>query len=210
MVSGYYQLPECTEEQFYIDQEDGQRWFRTGDIGQIDTNDAVLRIIDRKKDLVKLQMGEYVSLGKVESSLKIHPLVENICVVADSSKNYCVALIVPDAVKLSDMASNLDIIQRFEELCRNPFIVEAVANVLTSFAQDELQKFEIPRRFALIQDAWTPENGFVTAAMKLRRKIIYAHYKDTIQTLYQLEPCSLIASSSIIANDSPRSKIKLA
>ena len=46
----------------------GHRWFHTGDIGQI-TVDGQLQIIDRKKDLVKLQNGEYVSLGKVESVL---------------------------------------------------------------------------------------------------------------------------------------------
>ena len=40
--------------------------------------------MDRKKDLVKLQLGEYVSLGKVEAQLKTHPLVENICVYGDS------------------------------------------------------------------------------------------------------------------------------
>ena len=41
-------------------------------------------LLDRKKDLVKLQLGEYVSLGKVEAQLKTHPLVENICVYGDS------------------------------------------------------------------------------------------------------------------------------
>ncbi len=40
------------------------RWFKTGDIGQVEA-DGTLRIIDRKKDLVKLQFGEYISLGKV-------------------------------------------------------------------------------------------------------------------------------------------------
>lgn len=38
---------------------------------------------DRKKDLVKLQAGEYVSLGKVEAVLKNCPLVDNICVYAN-------------------------------------------------------------------------------------------------------------------------------
>jgi long-chain acyl-CoA synthetase len=54
-----------------------------------------LRLIDRKKDLVKLQLGEYVSLGKVEARLKTHPLVENICVYGDPYKKFTVALIVP-------------------------------------------------------------------------------------------------------------------
>ena len=57
-----------------------------GDIGQL-SEKGTLMIIDRKKDLVKLQMGEYISLGKVETCLKVHPLVDNICVYADSSKS---------------------------------------------------------------------------------------------------------------------------
>lgn len=40
-------------------------------------------LIDRKKDLVKLQAGEYVSLGKVESALKNCPLIDNICAYAN-------------------------------------------------------------------------------------------------------------------------------
>ena len=61
------------------------RWFKTGDIGQVD-GDGTLRIIDRKKDLVKLQFGEYISLGKVESELKTCPIVENCCVYGDPTK----------------------------------------------------------------------------------------------------------------------------
>lgn len=49
------------------EDEDGVRWFHTGDVGQWHP-DGVLEIVDRKKDIVKLQMGEYVSLGKVSSS----------------------------------------------------------------------------------------------------------------------------------------------
>jgi long-chain acyl-CoA synthetase len=44
--------------------EHGVRWFYTGDIGQFH-EDGCVEIIDRKKDIVKLQHGEYVSLGKV-------------------------------------------------------------------------------------------------------------------------------------------------
>lgn len=44
--------------------EKGMHWFYTGDIGQFQPN-GCLEIIDRKKDIVKLQHGEYISLGKV-------------------------------------------------------------------------------------------------------------------------------------------------
>lgn len=45
--------------------ERGMRWFYSGDIGQFH-EDGCLEIVDRKKDIVKLQHGEYVSLGKVK------------------------------------------------------------------------------------------------------------------------------------------------
>ena len=56
---------------------------------------------DRKKDLVKLQFGEYVSLGKVESEMKTCPLVENICVYGDPTKMFIIALVVPSAKHVS-------------------------------------------------------------------------------------------------------------
>jgi long-chain acyl-CoA synthetase len=97
VAAGYFLMPEKTKEEFF--EEDGVRYFRTGDIGQVHEGGRV-KIIDRKKDLVKLQAGEYVSLGKVESNLKINSLVENICVYADATKNAVVALVVPDEAVL--------------------------------------------------------------------------------------------------------------
>ena len=90
MLKGYFKLPEKTQEDFF--EEDGLRWFRTGDVGEFDKN-GKLKIVDRKKDLVKLQLGEYVSLGKVEAQLKTHHLVENICVYGDPYQKYTVALV---------------------------------------------------------------------------------------------------------------------
>merc|ERR1712200_157690 len=51
----YYNMPDKTDEEFF--DKDGTRWFRTGDIGHFQ-EDGTLKIIDRKKDLVKLQGGE--------------------------------------------------------------------------------------------------------------------------------------------------------
>ncbi|OTF70550.1 hypothetical protein BLA29_008433 [Euroglyphus maynei] len=62
IAKGYYKLPEKTEESF--EEKDGIWWFKTGDIGEINKIGAI-KIIDRKKDLIKLQFGEYISLGKV-------------------------------------------------------------------------------------------------------------------------------------------------
>ena len=62
------------------------------------------QIVDRMKDLVKLQYGEYVSLGKVESELKTCSLVDNVCVYADPTKLYAVALLMPNPDQLKALA----------------------------------------------------------------------------------------------------------
>merc|ERR1711915_527867 len=105
VASCYYKLPGKTEEEFFID-DNSRRWFRTGDIGQFDQH-GTLKIIDRKKDSVKLQFGEYVSLGKVESVLKGCPVVANVCVYGDSTKSYVVAVICPVREVLEAMAERL-------------------------------------------------------------------------------------------------------
>merc|ERR1711915_229402 len=104
-MGGYFKNEEKTKEEFFTDAE-GRRWFKTGDIGQIE-GDGTLRIIDRKKDLVKLQFGEYVSLGKVESVLKGCPVVANVCVYGDSTKSYVVAIICPVREVLEALAERI-------------------------------------------------------------------------------------------------------
>ena len=90
-----------------MDPRDGSRWFRSGDIGHLNSSTGMLSIIDRRKDLVKLQMGEYVSLGKVESEIKIHPVVDSICVHADPTKTATVALVIPDFQQLKLIKDNI-------------------------------------------------------------------------------------------------------
>lgn len=63
VTQGYFEMPEETEEAYK--EEDGTRWFYTGDIAEVDPNSGITKIIDRKKDLTKLANGEYISLGKV-------------------------------------------------------------------------------------------------------------------------------------------------
>ena len=100
--------------------------FRTGDIGQIEENGAI-KIIDRKKDLVKLQFGEYVSLGKVESVLKTCALVENVCVYGDSSKSYVVALVCPDRTNIERLAAKLNKSDLdFSKLCNDRDMVSVI------------------------------------------------------------------------------------
>lgn len=74
-----------------------------------------------------MQAGEYVSLGKVEAQLKTCPLIDNICVYGDSTKEFCVALVVPNQQQLKDLASKKGInTMSFEELCQSPEVERLV------------------------------------------------------------------------------------
>ena len=148
---------------------------------------GTLKIIDRKKDLVKLNHGEYVSLGKVESLVKTCPIIENICVYGDPSKSFVVSLVVPDRNKLTEMADKLSLSTlNFDELCANATIKAQVLKELTGHARKvKLQNFEIPRAVTLCPELWTPESGLVTAAFKLKRKPIQDHYQKELKQMYE-------------------------
>lgn len=181
--AGYYKLPEKTKEDFF--QEEGRQWFRTGDIGEVHP-DGSIKIIDRKKDLVKLQLGEYVSLGKVEAELKTCPVVENICVYGDPNKTYTVALVVPNNHILEEIAANIGITGKsFEELCNNTLVEKAVLQELVEQAKKcNLQRFEIPGAVKLCPEQWSPDMGLVTAAFKLKRKAVQERYQHEINRMY--------------------------
>lgn len=74
-----------------------------GDIGMI-SKDGCLSIIDRKKDLVKLQGGEYVSLGKVELAISKSAVVDTVCVYADSTESFAICFISPKQKQLVQLA----------------------------------------------------------------------------------------------------------
>ncbi|KAK7393771.1 hypothetical protein VNO78_22335 [Psophocarpus tetragonolobus] len=184
VTAGYFKNEEKTNEVFKVDER-GMRWFYTGDIGQFHP-DGCLEIIDRKKDIVKLQHGEYVSLGKVEAALSSCDYVDNIMVYADPFYNYCVALVVASYQSLEKWAQQSGIEHRdFSELCSKPETVTEVLQSITKVAKaTKLVKSEIPAKIKLLPDPWTPESGLVTNALKIKREQLKAKFKDDLLKLY--------------------------
>ncbi|XP_072180293.1 long-chain-fatty-acid--CoA ligase 4-like [Diadema setosum] len=182
IAMGYFKMDELTKEAFV--QENGTRYFCTGDIGEF-LPDGSLRIIDRKKDLVKLQTGEYISLATIENFLKKSPFVESICVYADPLYDFCVALVVPYRKALQETANNLGLSEKsFEELCKSSTLNQEVHSSLVAAAKEaKLQKWEIPRKVHLSAEAWTPDNGLVTDAFKLKRKPLAQHFAPAIKKM---------------------------
>ncbi|KAM6948425.1 long-chain-fatty-acid--CoA ligase 3b [Aplochiton taeniatus] len=183
VTMGYYKNEAKNREDFYVDNN-GQRWFCTGDIGEFHP-DGCLKIIDRKKDLVKLQAGEYVSLGKVEAVLKNCPFIDNICAYANSEESYVISFVVPNQKQLGALAAQRQVRGTWEEICNSPEMEREVLRIITEAAVSaKLERFEIPKKIRLSPEPWTPETGLVTDAFKLKRKELKSHYQEDIERMY--------------------------
>ncbi|CAL4147136.1 unnamed protein product [Meganyctiphanes norvegica] len=184
IAKGYFKLPEETKESFVTMFD--KKCFLTGDIAEIDES-GCLKIIDRKKDLVKLKHGEYVSLGNAESKLKTCPFVENICVFADSTKGATVAVVVPAAGKLDKVAEKVGINNSVSgsALCEDERVKAQVLKDINAHGKKTgLSRWEIPAAISLSLEPWTPDSGLVTAALKLRRKQLGTFYENLILDMY--------------------------
>ncbi|KAK3428307.1 hypothetical protein EUGRSUZ_F04354 [Eucalyptus grandis] len=181
---GYFKNDGKTKEVYKVDER-GMRWFYTGDIGQFHA-DGCLEIVDRKKDIVKLQHGEYVSLGKVEAALVVSLYVDNLMIHADPFHSYCVAIVVASQHAVEEWASKKGVsFSDFAELCEREETIKEVHSSLVKAAKEaRLDKFEIPAKIRLLPNPWTPESGLVTAALKLKRDIIRKTFSEELSKLY--------------------------
>lgn len=187
IANGYYKLPEETEEAFTKD-EDGTKWYHSGDIGEVLPN-GTLKVIDRKKDLNKLANGEFVSLGKIESGLRNSIYVENMCICTDRYSNHVVAIISPNRLALSELASRLSKSHlSHEEMCNDPDINDHVLKSIKRFSKELGFKIrEIPVAIKLVPEEWSQENNLLTAAFKMKRKQVNDYYKGQIEAMFSNE-----------------------
>ena len=88
---GYYRDEQKTSETL---TKDG--WLKSGDVGAITPGSRSLKIIDRKKNIFKLQQGEYVASEKVENVYSKLKGVSELFFYGDSTQNFAVIIIVPN------------------------------------------------------------------------------------------------------------------
>jgi len=134
-------------------------WLHTGDIGELDYNNY-LKITDRKKDIIVNLGGDNISPSKVENILCLSENIKQSFVYGDK-KNYLVALIV------SEKGINKEKIK---------LIIENINKDLTLI--------EKIKKFVLINEEFTIENGMLTPTLKLKRKEIIKNYKQQLENLY--------------------------
>ena len=134
-------------------------WLHTGDIGELDNNNY-LKITDRKKDIIVNLGGDNISPSKIENILCLSQLIKQSFVYGDG-KNYLVAIIV------CDKETNKEKIKP---------VIENINDNLTSI--------EKIKKFILIHDEFTIDNGMLTPTLKLKRKVITKNYLKQIENLY--------------------------
>ena len=134
-------------------------WLHTGDIGELDRNNY-LRITDRKKDIIVNLGGDNISPSKIENILCLNQLIKQSFVYGDK-KNYLVAIIVCS-----------------KEVNKEE-IKPAIENINSS-----LNSIEKIKKFILIYDEFTIDNGMLTPTLKLKRKVIIKNYLKQIEKLY--------------------------
>jgi len=180
VTAGYLDLPKETEESF---TKDG--WFKTGDIGEFDSA-GQLRIIDRKKNLVKTLNGEYIALEKLESIYRSTPVVGNICVYAAQDQQKPIAIVVPAEPALKSLAKENGVDGNgLEDLCHNDKVNAAVLREMQAAGKKGgLAPFEIIAGVVLSDEEWTPQNGLVTSAQKLNRKVLLDKYQKEVDKAY--------------------------
>ena len=138
-------------------------WLHTGDIGEIDPTDGYLKITDRKKDIIVSAGGDNISPAKIENLLSNSTAIDQ-CMVYGDGKNFLVALIVPS----KDYKGNKEkIIKIIDKINENLTLVEKI------------------KKFYLIDDNFSIENGLLTPTMKIKRNKITEKYKNILENLYK-------------------------
>ena len=134
-------------------------WLHTGDIGELDHNNY-LKITDRKKDIIVNSGGDNISPTKIENILCLNEFIKQAFIYGDK-KNYLVAIIV------------------CEKEINNTIIKQIIENI-----NNNLTLIEKLKKFILINDEFTIDNGMLTPTLKLKRREIIKNYKKQLEDLY--------------------------
>ncbi len=182
VMQGYYNLPAETAKA--IGSRDGRRELRTGDQGFIDQA-GFLHINGRISEQYKLENGKFVAPAPLEDDLRRSPLMKNVLLYG-LNKPYNVALIVvdPDAVKRLLHGDQPAIPGHpIDTLICDTRVHDAYRAEIERLSAG-WKGYEKVKRFALIADDFTQENGQLTPTLKVKRGKVIAAHQQRIDELY--------------------------
>ncbi len=177
VFAGYWNNAGATAEAMTTDG-----WFRTGDIGELD-GDGYLRITGRKKELIVTAGGKNVAPAVLEDRLRANPIISQ-CVVVGDNKPYIGALITLDQDALPQIlaANNIESAP-MSELIDNAD-VRALVQKAVNAANEAVSNSEAIKRFVIMPEDLTIDNGYLTPKMSIRRHLIVQDFASDIESLY--------------------------
>ena len=179
---GYYKNPGETAQALSVD-ENGTRWFHTGDAGYIDDHGHVI-YLDRLKDMIQLAHGERFSPQFIEGQLKFSPYIRDVMAVGSAEVNYVTALISIDFENVGRWAEKNRIpYTTFVDLSQKPevyqLILQAVGRVNAT-----LPPGARVAKFVLLHKEFDADEAEMTRTRKLRRGFLVDRYQEMIGAMY--------------------------
>ena len=177
VFAGYWNNDAATAEAMTSDG-----WFRTGDIGELD-GDGYLRITGRKKELIVTAGGKNVAPAVLEDRLRANPIISQ-CVVVGDNKPYIGALITLDQDALPQIlaANNIESAP-MSDLIQNAD-VRALVQKAVNAANEAVSNSEAIKKFVILPEDLTIDNGYLTPKMSIRRHLIVQDFAGDIEGLY--------------------------
>jgi long-chain acyl-CoA synthetase len=177
-MKGYWNNPAATKEMI---DKDG--WLHTGDIGVLDA-EGFLHITDRKKHLFVSSGGKNIAPQPIENMFLANKYVEQFMLIGDR-RMFLTALIVPDFDALKEFADGNGI--RYEanaDLVANPQIQELIDKQIATIQKD-LASYERVRKFTLLEQPFSIDEGELTPTQKVKRKFVEQKYSALIERMYE-------------------------
>ncbi|MCI1223906.1 MAG: AMP-binding protein [Bifidobacterium subtile] len=173
---GYHNQPEVSADQI----TDG--WLHTGDLGDIDAA-GFLHLTGRKKDLIITAGGKNVSPGGIEASVMTSPVVDQ-CLVIGDRRPFVAALVTLDLSDANEWlkAQGAKPVETLEQASRNAIIHDEVEGAVAE-ANTSVSRAESVRKFEILPDSFTSENGLLTPSLKTKRDAIEQAYAKLIDTV---------------------------
>jgi long-chain acyl-CoA synthetase len=177
IMAGYHRDPAATAAVI-----DAEGWLHTGDCGRFDA-EGFLHLTGRIKELLKTSNGKYVAPVPIEQAFSQHPLVDQALVVAEG-RRFASALLFANREALV-RAKQRDGCERQgdADYAAGPQVAAALAE-LAGRVNAGLDHWQQVRRWTLVLDAPSVENGQLTPTMKLRRHAVCEQYRALIDHMY--------------------------
>ena len=179
VMKGYFNHPEATAEAI-----DPDGWFHTGDIGTLE--DGLLRITDRKKDIIVTAGGKNIAPQPIENLVKANKYVAQAVMIGDRRK-FPLILVVPNFDQLERWAGYKKISTSDRRKMLADPLVRAKMEKEVLGGLDKLAHYEKPKKVVLLEQDFTIDSGELTPTLKVKRRTVDRKFRALIDAAYTAE-----------------------